>query len=135
VVASLAAAVVLLAVFVVIEARSTDPLLPVWVLRNRDRSGAYALCRLPRRLVNGLTTPPPCRPGVDHRFSSSWWQAWIILASPSCHFAWVWPTRSCILVRSHVTLLRVRAVGASAPPSRPRYVSHRSSPLRLPAGS
>ena len=39
--ASLAAAVVLLAAFAVIEARSTDPLLPVRVLRSRDRSGAY----------------------------------------------------------------------------------------------
>ncbi len=41
VVASLAAAAVLLAVFGVIETRSADPLLPVRVLRNRDRSGAY----------------------------------------------------------------------------------------------
>jgi predicted MFS family arabinose efflux permease len=46
VVASLAAAVVLLAAFVVIEARSRQALLPVRVLRSRDRSGAYliALC-------------------------------------------------------------------------------------------
>jgi EmrB/QacA subfamily drug resistance transporter len=43
VVASLAAAVVLLAAFVVIEARSTDPLLPMRVLGNRDRSGAYLI--------------------------------------------------------------------------------------------
>ena len=46
VIASLAAAVVLLAAFAVIETRSKDPLLPVRVLANRDRSGAYliALC-------------------------------------------------------------------------------------------
>ena len=43
VIASLAAAVVLLAAFAVIEARSTDPLLPVRVLRSRDRSGAYLI--------------------------------------------------------------------------------------------
>jgi EmrB/QacA subfamily drug resistance transporter len=41
VVASLAAAAVLLAAFVVVEARSADPLLPFRVLRNRDRAGAY----------------------------------------------------------------------------------------------
>ena len=46
VVASLAAAAVLLAAFAVIEARASHPLLPVRVLRSRDRSGAYliALC-------------------------------------------------------------------------------------------
>jgi EmrB/QacA subfamily drug resistance transporter len=43
VVASLAAAAVLLAAFAVIESRSTDPLLPVRVLRSRDRSGAYLI--------------------------------------------------------------------------------------------
>jgi EmrB/QacA subfamily drug resistance transporter len=43
VVVSLAAAAVLLAAFAVIEARSTDPLLPVRVLRSRDRSGAYLI--------------------------------------------------------------------------------------------
>ena len=43
VIASLAAAVVLLAAFAVIEARSTDPLLPFRVLRSRDRSGAYLI--------------------------------------------------------------------------------------------
>jgi len=43
VVASLAAAAVLLAAFVVIEARSPDPLLPFRVLRSRDRSGAYLI--------------------------------------------------------------------------------------------
>jgi len=43
VVASLAAAAVLLAAFVVIESRSADPLLPFRVLRNRDRSGAYLI--------------------------------------------------------------------------------------------
>jgi EmrB/QacA subfamily drug resistance transporter len=46
VVASLAAAAVLLAAFAVVEARASHPLLPVRVLRSRDRSGAYliALC-------------------------------------------------------------------------------------------
>jgi EmrB/QacA subfamily drug resistance transporter len=46
VIASLTAAVVLLATFAVIETRSADPLLPIRVLRSRDRSGAYliALC-------------------------------------------------------------------------------------------
>ena len=43
VVASLAAAVLLLAAFAVIETRSTDPLLPVRVLRSRDRSCAYLI--------------------------------------------------------------------------------------------
>ena len=43
VVASLTAAAVLLAAFAVIETRSTDPLLPVRVLRSRDRSGAYLI--------------------------------------------------------------------------------------------
>jgi hypothetical protein len=43
VVASLAAAAVLLAAFAVIEARSSHPLLPVRVLRSRDRSGAYLI--------------------------------------------------------------------------------------------
>jgi EmrB/QacA subfamily drug resistance transporter len=43
VIASLTAAVVLLAAFVVIEARSADPLLPFRVLRSRDRSGAYLI--------------------------------------------------------------------------------------------
>ncbi len=42
-VASLTAAAVLLAAFAVIETRSTDPLLPVRVLRSRDRSGAYLI--------------------------------------------------------------------------------------------
>ena len=40
---SLAAAAVLLAAFAVIETRSTDPLLPIRVLRSRDRSGAYLI--------------------------------------------------------------------------------------------
>ena len=43
VVASLAAAAVLLAAFAVIETRSSDPLLPIRVLRSRDRSGAYLI--------------------------------------------------------------------------------------------
>jgi EmrB/QacA subfamily drug resistance transporter len=43
VVASLATAAVLLVAFGVIEARSTYPLLPVRLLRSRDRSGAYLI--------------------------------------------------------------------------------------------
>ena len=43
VVASLTAAAVLLAAFAVIETRSTDPLLPIRVLRSRDRAGAYLI--------------------------------------------------------------------------------------------
>src|SRR5262249_22191321 len=41
VVASLAAAAVLLAAFAVIETRSPQPLLPVRLLRDRNRTGAY----------------------------------------------------------------------------------------------
>src|SRR5215467_2872331 len=43
VVASLAAAVVLLASFVAIEARSRHALMPLRIFRNRDRSGAYLI--------------------------------------------------------------------------------------------
>jgi EmrB/QacA subfamily drug resistance transporter len=43
VVASLAAGAVLLIAFVVIEARSSHPLMPFRVLRSRDRSGAYLI--------------------------------------------------------------------------------------------
>jgi EmrB/QacA subfamily drug resistance transporter len=43
VIASLAAAAVLLTAFAVIENRSPDPLLPIRVLRSRDRSGAYLI--------------------------------------------------------------------------------------------
>ncbi|HYK68348.1 MAG TPA: MFS transporter [Streptosporangiaceae bacterium] len=43
VVASLTAAAVLLAAFVVIEARSRNPLLPFRLFRSRDRSGAYLI--------------------------------------------------------------------------------------------
>jgi EmrB/QacA subfamily drug resistance transporter len=43
VIAALTAAAVLLVAFGVIESRSTDPLLPVRVLRSRDRSGAYLI--------------------------------------------------------------------------------------------
>jgi MFS family permease len=43
VIASLTAAAVLLVAFPVIETRSKDPLLPVRVLRSRDRSGAYLI--------------------------------------------------------------------------------------------
>jgi predicted MFS family arabinose efflux permease len=43
VVASLAAAAVLLAAFAVIEVRSTHALLPIRVLRSRDRTGSYLI--------------------------------------------------------------------------------------------
>ncbi len=43
VVASLGAAAVLLAAFAAVEIRSQDPLLPLHLLRSRDRSGAYAI--------------------------------------------------------------------------------------------
>jgi predicted MFS family arabinose efflux permease len=43
VVASLAAAVVLLAAFAAVEIRSPHALLPVRLLRSRDRSGAYLI--------------------------------------------------------------------------------------------
>jgi EmrB/QacA subfamily drug resistance transporter len=43
VIAALAAAVVLLAAFAVIEVRSTHALLPIRVLRSRDRTGAYLI--------------------------------------------------------------------------------------------
>ena len=44
VVVSLAAAAVLLAAFGVIETRSRHALLPMRLLRSRDRSGAYGSC-------------------------------------------------------------------------------------------
>src|SRR5579859_1944265 len=43
VIASLAAAVLLLVTFVLVERRSTHPLLPMSVLASRDRSGAYLI--------------------------------------------------------------------------------------------
>ena len=43
VIASLAAAVLLLAAFALIEVRSTHALLPIRVLRSRDRTGAYLI--------------------------------------------------------------------------------------------
>ena len=43
VVVSLSTAVVLLAAFTAVEIRSRDPLLPLHLLRSRDRSGAYAI--------------------------------------------------------------------------------------------
>ena len=46
VVASLAAASVLLVAFAIIEVRSKHALLPIRVLKNRDRSGAYAIMLL-----------------------------------------------------------------------------------------
>jgi predicted MFS family arabinose efflux permease len=52
VVAALAAAVVLLAAFAVIETHSRHPLLPVRVLRSRDRSGAYLIS-----LCTGIALP------------------------------------------------------------------------------
>jgi EmrB/QacA subfamily drug resistance transporter len=43
VLASLAAAVVLLAAFIIIESRSTHALMPLRIFRNRNRSGAYLI--------------------------------------------------------------------------------------------
>ncbi len=43
VVASLVAAAVLLALFIIIEARSKDALMPLRIFRNRNRSGAYLI--------------------------------------------------------------------------------------------
>ncbi len=43
VVASLVASVVLLALFIIIEARSTHALMPLRIFRNRNRSGAYLI--------------------------------------------------------------------------------------------
>src|SRR5580700_2937453 len=43
VIVSLTAAVVLLAAFVVIEMRSKVALMPLWIFRNRNRSGAYLI--------------------------------------------------------------------------------------------
>jgi EmrB/QacA subfamily drug resistance transporter len=43
VVAALAAAVVLLASFIIIEARSSHPLLPPWIFRSRNRTGTYLI--------------------------------------------------------------------------------------------
>jgi hypothetical protein len=54
VVASLAAAAVLLVAFAVIEARSSHPLLPFRVLRNRDRSGAYLISLCTGTAVIGM---------------------------------------------------------------------------------
>ena len=64
VVASLAAAAVLLAAFAVIETRSTDPLLPIRVLRSRDRSGAYLISLVRRHRAAGhVLLPHPVHPG------------------------------------------------------------------------
>jgi EmrB/QacA subfamily drug resistance transporter len=54
VVLSLAAAVVLLAAFAVIEARSRQALLPVRLLRNRDRVGAYLMMLGVGTLIAGV---------------------------------------------------------------------------------
>ena len=57
VIAALAAAAVLLAAFAVIETRSADPLLPIRVLRSRDRSGAYLIAPVGAACV----APPSAR--------------------------------------------------------------------------
>jgi EmrB/QacA subfamily drug resistance transporter len=54
VVASLAAAAVLLVAFVLIEVRSEHALMPIRVLRNRDRSGAYAITLLVGTALFGM---------------------------------------------------------------------------------
>jgi EmrB/QacA subfamily drug resistance transporter len=54
VIASLAAAFTLLAAFAAIEARSTHPLLPVRVLRSRDRSGAYLIALFVVTAMSGM---------------------------------------------------------------------------------
>ena len=56
-IAALAAAAVLLAAFAVIETRSADPLLPIRVLRSRDRSGAYLIAPVGAACV----APPSAR--------------------------------------------------------------------------
>jgi len=42
-VGSLAAAAVMLAAFLLIEARTTQPLLPLWIFANRNRAGVYLI--------------------------------------------------------------------------------------------
>ena len=54
VIVSLAAAVVLLAAFAVIEVRSKHALLPMRVLRSRDRSGAYLISLLAGTALFGM---------------------------------------------------------------------------------
>ena len=54
VIASLAAAVVLLAAFVIIEARSRHPLMPLRILANRSRSGAYLIMLVLATAMFGL---------------------------------------------------------------------------------
>jgi EmrB/QacA subfamily drug resistance transporter len=51
---SLSAAVVLLAAFVTIELRSPEPLLPLHLLRNRDRCGAYLVMLCTGAALYGL---------------------------------------------------------------------------------
>ena len=46
--------IVFLAAFVVIEARSSQPLMPLRIFRNRDRSGAYALSLAVGATLSGL---------------------------------------------------------------------------------
>ncbi|NEE43874.1 MFS transporter, partial [Streptomyces sp. SID8455] len=40
---SFAAAVVLLALFIFIESRSRQPITPLWMFRDRNRAGTYAM--------------------------------------------------------------------------------------------
>ncbi len=54
VVASLAAAAVLLAAFVITEARSRSPLMPLRILASRNRSGAYLIMLLVATAMFGL---------------------------------------------------------------------------------
>src|SRR5207302_6221389 len=54
VVTSLAASVVLLAAFTVIEARSNNPLLPLRLLRDRDRTGAHLIMECVGTAIFGM---------------------------------------------------------------------------------
>jgi hypothetical protein len=75
VVASLAAAAVLLAAFAVIEARSRNALLPLRLLRDRNRTGAYLSFGGVGIFVFGMfffLTPrcPPSRPNRGDRWQT-----------------------------------------------------------------
>jgi hypothetical protein len=63
VIMSLVAAAVLLAAFAVIEVRSTHALLPIRVLRSRDRTGSYliSLCAAPRCSACSSSSRSSCR--------------------------------------------------------------------------
>jgi EmrB/QacA subfamily drug resistance transporter len=54
VIASITAAVVLLGAFVLIQARSREPLLPARLLRDRDRSGAYLIMLCSATAMSGV---------------------------------------------------------------------------------